>query len=516
MTPATARDDDGSEAGVTMDQEPPVLLEARHLRKAFPGVVALDDVSFALRTGEVHGLVGENGAGKSTLLKILSGIYVPDGGEIRFAGKRVTFKVPPDAVRLGIEVIPQELSLAEDLTAAENIMMGNFPSRAGRVRWREVNRRAEEVVQTLGRNVDVRRKVSTLSAAQRRLVMIARALARKARVIIMDEPTVSLTGTEVTTLKDVVRRLQRDGVTVVYVSHRLDEVFDLCERVTVMKDGCVVSTSAIGDVTREGLIEQIIGHSLSEQFPKTAPIAAGDPVLKVTDLGRGFVRDVSFELRPGEILGLAGLVGSGRTEVVRMLFGADPRETGEVVVDGNVQKMSSPRGAISAGVALLPEDRRGQGAVVDMSIAANVTMPVLRRFAGRSTGFVRIRQETRAVAETIARFGLKTPSTQRPLKFLSGGNQQKALVGKWEMTDAKVYIFDEPTAGVDVGAKQEIYSLIAELAARGAGIILISSEMEEVVGLAHRVIVMREGRVAAELSGEAIDEAAVLKVIFEG
>jgi ABC-type sugar transport system ATPase subunit len=516
MISPTAHSPNGSGPNLTMDQAPNILLEARHLSKGFPGVIALDDVSFALETGEVHGLVGENGAGKSTLLKILSGIYTPDGGEIRFAGEPVTFKVPPDAVKLGIEVIPQELSLADGLSAAENIMMGNFPSTAGRVRWREVNRQAKVVAESLELNIDVRRKAATLSPAERRMVMIARALARKARVMIMDEPSVSLTETEVNALKAIVRRLKRDGVTVVSVSHRLDEIFDLCERVTVMKDGRVVGTSPTAEVSREALIKQIIGHSLAEQFPEIAPVGAGDPMLKVTDLAGGFVRGVSFELRPGEILGLAGLVGSGRSEVARMVFGADPRESGEIVVNGEARKMSSPRSAISAGVALLPEDRRGQGAVVDMSIAANVTMPVLRRFAVRGVGFVRVRQEVRAVKEKITRFGLNTPSTQRPLKFLSGGNQQKALVAKWEMTDANIYIFDEPTAGVDVGAKQEIYGVIAELARRGAGIILISSEMEEVVGLAHRVIVMREGEIADELSGDAIDEAAILKLCFKG
>ncbi|MCW3066527.1 MAG: rbsA [Solirubrobacterales bacterium] len=493
---------------------PETLLEGRNLSKAFPGVVALDDVSVAFGRGEVHGLVGENGAGKSTLLKVLSGIYLSDAGEIRWEGEPVSFKVPPDAVKLGIEVIPQELSLAPGLSAAENIMMGIFPARAGRVRWREVNREAKRIAETIHLDIDVRRMAASLSPAEQRLVMIARALARNARLVIMDEPTVSLAETEVTALKKVVKRLQADGVTVVYVSHRLDEVLDLTDRITVMKDGRVVGTSPTSGVTKSSLIEQIIGHSLAEQFPDTAAPTAAEPVLRVRDLSGGRIRDVSFELRPGEILGLAGLVGSGRSEVVRMVFGADPRDAGVIEVAGKVEKMRHPRHAIAAGLALLPEDRRGQGAVVDMSIAANVTLPVLRRFAVKGFGFVRQRQEAKAVKSRIERLGLNTPSTQRPLKFLSGGNQQKALVAKWELSEASVFIFDEPTAGVDVGAKQEIYGLIAELARGGAGIILISSELEEIVGLAHRVIVMREGEVAGELQRGALTESAILNLCF--
>jgi ribose transport system ATP-binding protein len=495
---------------------PGPLLSTSGLNKAFPGVVALSDVSVAFASGEVHGLVGENGAGKSTLLKIISGIYTPDSGEILWDGEPVSFRAPPDAVKLGIELIPQELSLAPGLSAAENIMMGIYPSRLGRVRWRAVLQEATRIAASVHLDIDVRRHASTLSAAEQRQVMIARALARRSRLIIMDEPTVSLTETEVVALKAVVQRLRSEGVTVVYVSHRLDEVLELTDRITVMKDSQVVAVQATSAVDKRTLIEQIIGRSYGEQFPARQAVTAAEPLLRVNHLSGGIVSDVSFELRPGEVLGLSGLVGSGRSEIVRMVFGADRREAGEILIDGKPVNPTHPRHAIRHGMGLLPEDRRGQGAIVDMSIAANVSLPVIRRFAVRGTGTLRERSERRAVRERITRLHVATPTVRRPLKFLSGGNQQKALIAKWEMSDVRVFMFDEPTAGVDVGAKQEIYALIGELAQRGAGVIVISSEVEEIVGLCHRVLVMREGRCVGDLAGEAISETAILELCYEG
>lgn len=503
-------------AGGAADAPEPVtpLLEARGLCKRFPGVVALDDVSVSVRAGETHGLVGENGAGKSTLLKIVSGVYSTDDGELLWKGEPVAFKGPPEAVKRGIELIPQELDLAFGLSAAENIMMGIYPSRLGRVRWREVNRKAREIASTVHLEADLRRKCGTLSPAEQRLVMIARALARNASLVIMDEPTVALSEVEVDALKTVVRELRQNGVTVIYVSHRLDEVLELTDRVTVMKDGRVMSTEDTADVTKPRLIEQIIGRAYGEQFPDRREPASADPLLSVRNISRGFVRDISFDLRPGEILGLAGLVGSGRTEIVRMVFGADPREEGAIEMDGRPVKLKSPRHAVRLGLSLLPEDRRGQGAIVNMSIAANVSLPVLRRFAMRGTGLIYDRVETRAVRDSIGQFNVNTPSVRRPLKFLSGGNQQKTLIAKWDMSNSRVFMFDEPTAGVDVGAKQEIYARIAKLAKGGAGVIVISSELEEIVGLCHRVLVMREGRCVGELKGEAISEGAILELCY--
>lgn len=513
VTEAGARES-GPAAGAGDRPAPGPILEGRSLAKRFPGVVALDDVSVTFMSGEVHGLVGENGAGKSTLLKVLSGIYGQDGGEVFFDGRPVRFAVPADAVKLGIEVIPQELSLAPGLSVAENIMMGIPPSHLGRVRWRAMNRRAREVALTVHLEVDVRSKADTLSPAQQRLVMIARALARNARVVIMDEPTVALAEAEVDALKAVVRRLKSDGVTIIYVSHRLEEILELTDRVTVMKDGHWVGTHPTGAVDKDTLVREIVGRSLGQQFPDRVLPSSDESLLSVRHLSGGRVRDISFDLRPGEILGLAGLVGSGRTEVVRMLFGADRKESGEVRIDGRPVKISNPGQAIAHGMALLPEDRRGQGAIVDMSIAANVTLPVLRRFAIRGIGFIREGRERRAVMERIARLNVATPTAARPLKLLSGGNQQKALVAKWEMTDAKVFVFDEPTVGVDVGAKQEIFNLIAGLAREGAGVIVISSELEEVVGISHRVLVMREGRCVGELTGGDISDGSILRLCY--
>jgi ribose transport system ATP-binding protein len=511
MSAASGSPSDSAESGPTGTVP---LLEIQHASKRFPGVVALDDVSISIAAGEVHGLVGENGAGKSTLLKILSGLYSSDEGEIFWNGERTHIRGPADAVKLGIELIPQELDLAPSLSAAENIMMGIQPSRLGRVRWREVHRRAREVAESVHLTADVRRKAGTLSPAEQRLVMIARALARRARVVIMDEPTVALSEVEVEALKRVVRKLREDGVTVIYVSHRLDEVMELTDRVTVMKDGHVISTDDTSVMTKNEMIERIIGRTYAEQFPDRAPHRAGDPVLSVRGISGGRVRDISFDLHPGEILGIAGLVGSGRSEVVRMVFGADLREEGQIEVAGQPIKLRHPRHAIRHGLSLLPEDRRGQGAIVDMSIAANVSLPTIQRFAMRGTGMIRSRAEARTVRERIAQFNVNTPTVRRPLKFLSGGNQQKALIAKWDMCESRIFMFDEPTAGVDVGAKQEIYARIAALAQEGAAVIVISSELEEIVGLCHRVLVMREGRCVGELVDQQISEAAILELCY--
>ena len=491
------------------------LFETRALFKAFPGVVALDRVSISGSSGEIMGLVGENGAGKSTLMRILSGGARPDDGVVVWDGTPVDFKGPADAVKLGIEIIPQELSLAGGLSVAENIMMGAYPSSFGRVRWPALRAEATRLASMVALDVDVRREARLLSPAEQRLVMIARALARRGRVVIMDEPTVALPDRETQALLTVTRRLRDAGVTVIYVSHRLDEVLELADRVVVMRNGRVVSTVAAVATDKDELIQLMLGRSLGDQFPARSRTPHAEPVLRVRNLSGGRVRNVSFDLRKGEILGLAGLIGAGRTEIARMLFAAD-RYEGQIELDGRATYFKHPRDAIKAGLALLPEDRRGQGAVVDMSVAANVTLPSLHTFAVPGAGYIRSGQEGRVVRERIDRLNVSTPSVRKQMKFLSGGNQQKALIAKWELTEARILMFDEPTAGVDVGAKQEIYRLITELADRGAAIILISSELEEVVGLAHRVIVMREGEVAGELTDPRITEQNILSLCFAG
>jgi ribose transport system ATP-binding protein len=457
--------------------------------------------------------VGENGAGKSTLIKVLGGIYHPDAGEVLWHGETVRHASPAHAIQLGIEVIPQELSLAPRLSSAENMLIANYPSQLGRVRWRTLLSRAREIADRLELDVDLRRPVGELSAAHQRLVMIGRALARDARLLIMDEPTVSLAQDEVDALLAVIRELRAHGVTFLYVSHRLDEIVELTDRVTVMKDARVATTLPTSGLGKRRMMELIVGRPLGEYFPHQGEPEGGSPLLSVRNLGRGRVRGVSFDLYPGEVLGIAGLVGSGRTEVARMIFGADRRETGTIELDGRELALRTPREAIRHGIAFLPEDRRHQGGVVEMPVAANITLPSLMRFA-RAGIAVRSRAERRVAERRIAELGIATPSPAQLLKFLSGGNQQKTLIAKWLQTEARLFIFDEPAVGIDVGAKTEIFALIAELAARGAGVIVISSELEEIIGLCQRVVVMREGALVGELRGDGISEAAILSLCY--
>jgi ribose transport system ATP-binding protein len=496
-----------------LDPPLPVLLEAIEVQKSFPGVRALDRVSITVHEGEILGLIGENGAGKSTLMKIVAGIHQPDAGRLLWKGSQISHSSPADAVKLGIEVVPQELSLAPQLSAAENMFVGHYPSSVGRVRWRETLRNAIAIGERLGLHADLRRPAGSLSPSQQRLVMIGRALARDVKLLVLDEPTVSLPEDEVTKLLGVLRQLRADGVSMVYVSHRLEEVLELTDRTTVMKDAQLVGTYPTGDLDKQRMMSLIVGRELSEVYPEHGHALSEKPLLRVSGLSGGRVRDVSFDLFPGEVLGIAGLVGAGRTEVVRMLFGADRREAGEVELDGVPVRIRTPRDAIRHGMALLPEDRRNQGGITALSVAANVTLPSLRRFAWART-VLNQRQERRAVTERIEELRVVTPSVRQPLKYLSGGNQQKALIAKWLMTGARLFIFDEPAVGIDVGAKREIYSLIAGLAEKGAGVIVISSELEEVVGLCQRVLVMREGRMAGELRGPEVSEAAILQLCF--
>ncbi len=409
-------------------------------------------------------------------------------------------------------MVPQELSLAPALSAAENMFVGHYPARLGRVRWREMVRTAQAIGERIGLKGDLRRPAASLSPSDQRLVMIGRALVRDVKLLILDEPTASLPEDEVTLLLGVLRTLRDEGVTIVYISHRLEEVLALTDRTTVMKDAHVVATRPTQSLDKHELMTLIVGRELDEIFPDQGEATSGKPLVSVRGLSGGRVRDISFDVLPGEVLGLAGLVGAGRTEVVRMLFGADRREAGTIEIDGKVARIHTPRDAIRHGLALLPEDRRNQGAVVDLSVAANVTLPVLRRFS--VAGVLRQKAERRAVGERVQELSIVTPSVRQPLKFLSGGNQQKALIAKWLMTGARVFVFDEPTVGIDVGAKREIYGLIARLAERGAGVIVISSELEEVVGLCNRVIVLREGRQVGELRGAEVTEPAILGLCF--
>ena len=474
------------------------LLEMRGIVKSFPGVKALRGVSLSLRPGEVLALLGENGAGKSTLMKVLGGAHRADEGEILIDGRVTTFHSPHDSRQAGIAVIYQEFNLIPGLTACENIFLGQEISRAGFVAQKQERRRAAELFKRLGVEIDLDTPCRRLTTAQQQLVEIAKALAFQARVIVMDEPSAALTSHEVTRLFEIIRDLKKDGIGVIYISHRLDEIFTIADRVTFLRDGANVGERPIGQLTRNEMIEMMVGRELKDEFPKRAA-EIGSPRLEVRGLSAGrAVRDVSFAVRRGEILALTGLVGAGRTETVRLIFGADARDAGEIQLDGKVLAIRSPRDAIAAGIGLLTEDRKLQGLVLGHSVRENFGLPNLDRLSQR--GFVEISREREEFGRYVSQLQIKVPHQEQRAGNLSGGNQQKVVLAKWLARNCDVLIFDEPTRGIDVGAKYEIYLLMNELAAQGKAIVMISSELPEVLGMADRILVMHEGRVTGEIA----------------
>jgi ribose transport system ATP-binding protein len=501
---------------------PAPVLEMRGVRKTFPGVVALDDVDLTLHAGDVHMLLGENGAGKSTLMKILSGAYRKDAGEIRIDGQPVDIGSPRDALALGIRVIYQELNLVPQLSVAENIFLGAMPTRwTGVVDWRALDDRASHVLADLGLDVAAlgpRTRVARLGMAQRQMVEIAKALvstsaagspaAQGLRVLVMDEPTSSLTSREVTQLFALIERLTARGVAIVYITHRLDEVFRIGRRVTVLRDGRHVTTRLLSEVTVPELVRLMANRDLSEQFPKVRA-ARGPELLRVEHVSRGTtLSDISLSLHAGEVLGIAGLVGAGRTELARVIAGADRCETGRLLVDGGEVRLRGPADAIARGIGLLPEDRKAQGLVPGLTVVRNVALPHGTRLARLG---VLTRQCEAALAGPIAdELRVKSTATQA-VRLLSGGNQQKVVLGKWLAGDVRIFIFDEPTRGIDVGAKVEIYHLMNRLTARGAGIIMISSELPELLGMSDRILVMHRGRIQAEIDAADATEERVLR-----
>jgi ribose transport system ATP-binding protein len=493
----------------------PYRLEMRGITKAFPGVQALDNVELLVRPGEVHALVGENGAGKSTLMKILTGAYQADHGEIRLRGQTVEFHNPHQARSAGIAMVHQELNLVPDMTAAQNLFLGTNEGvrRLGIVDWRVRRQRARAVLGELGLVLDVDVPVRALSVAHQQMIEIAKVLSMNADVLVMDEPTSSLTDREIERLYEVTRALKQRGVSIIYISHRLDEIFDLSDRVTVLRDGCNVTTEDTADMTMERLVRLMVGRDISQIFrhrPAAAATLAGERVaLRVEGLSTpGLLRDVSFEARHGEILGLAGLMGAGRTELVRAIFGADPIESGTIYVEGQRCTIKQPRDAIRLGIGLVPEDRKTQGLILDMAVANNCTLTILNRIS--RWGVLRMGKRQGVAEEYVQRLAIKTPSTRQIARYLSGGNQQKVVISKWLASDARILIFDEPTRGIDVGAKLEVRGLLEDLARQGACVILISSELPEILGMCDRVLVLHEGRVAGEFDAAATTEEEVL------
>jgi ABC-type sugar transport system ATPase subunit len=493
------------------------FIVARGLVKRYPGVLALDHADGVIVPGVVMGLLGKNGAGKSTLIKILAGVVHPDGGELFIDGEQVRLHGPLDATRRGLAFVHQELTDVPNMTVAENIELGlGYPKYARAfVNRRALRGKAREVLERLGADIDPKAQLASLSIAERRLVVIARGLATNARLLVLDEPTASLTDAEIRHLHEVVRFLAGHGVAVIYVTHRLQEVFDVTDDVAVMRDGKMVFESPTAKVTRTELIEHITGHRAAAATDRWQPPAGAEreELLRVDRLTLpSVVEDASFVLQAGDLLGIAGLVGAGRTELARLIFGADRAASGQLLVRGRPVKIRGPRDAMRAGIALLPEDRRYQGTVLTFSVRKNITLATMPRF--RVTPLLpvpRRRLERRAARELIERLTIKVASPEHPIRYLSGGNQQKVVLAKWLESGADIFIFDEPTHGIDVGAKEEVYRLMTGLAARGKGVIFISSEFPELVGVCNRVVVMREGRLVGEFVGDAISESALVE-----
>jgi ribose transport system ATP-binding protein len=492
--------------------EPLLVLEG--VNKSFPGVQALKDVRFDLYPGEVHAVVGENGAGKSTMMKVVAGVYQKDSGSISYQGRPVDVRTPRQAQSMGIVIIHQELNLMSHLTAAQNIFVGREPRKRPRFVLDEkaLNERAEQLFARLNLNLDPRTRVGDMTVAKQQMVEIAKALSFDAKVLIMDEPTSPLNEAEIEDLFSIIRQLKAHGVGIAYISHRMDELKRISDRITVMRDGCYIRTLKTADASIDEIISLMVGRKLFESANRHEDTSANPVVLSVRGLGRGkAIRDVSFDVHRGEILGFAGLMGAGRTEVARAVFGADPVDSGEMYVDGKRVRIRTPEDAVRHGIGYLSEDRKRYGLATGLDVETNVVLATFKRFLG-ALGIVKEKEVRQVADEYVATLNIKTPGLAQKVKFLSGGNQQKVVVAKWLVRDCKVLFFDEPTRGIDVGAKHEIYKLLNDLAASGKAIIMISSELPEILRMSHRIVVMCEGRVTGELPGEGATQESVMQL----
>lgn len=480
------------------------ILTLKNITKEFPGVKALDDVTINIERGTIHGLVGENGAGKSTLIKVLAGIYQPNKGEIILDGKPCRFNSPIEARRAGISVVHQEIKLAEPLSVAENMFLGNVQLKNGLVDWKGMRRRAREIVEDLGMDIDINAQVSSLTVAKKQIVEIMHAINNNSRILIMDEPSAVLTDRELEVMFRIVKQLRDKGITIIYISHRLDEIFGLCSNVSVLRDGRHIDTIPVASIDRQGLINMMVGREMGQEYPKEVGNVGGT-ILEVKNLSRGILQDISFEVKSGEVFGISGLVGAGRTELARAILGIDKPESGEVYVRGKKVHYRTFADAIRDGLGLIPEDRKLQGLVQIMSVKRNTTLVNMKRVL--RAGVISSSLEEELSKEYTDKLHVVTPSMETEVQYLSGGNQQKVVIAKWLFQNSEILFLDEPTRGIDVGAKAEIYRLINRMAKEGKTIIMISSEMPELLGMCDRIMVMHEGHKMGELNAaEATQE----------
>lgn len=487
-----------------------VKLEMKHVSKRFPGVQALDKVSFSVKQGTVNALCGENGAGKSTLMKILNGVYQPDEGEIYIDGKKVRIDNPLTARKHGIAMVFQELTYVPDLTVGENIMLGNWPMRRGLVDWKEIKRGTNEILQREGMHFSFDTPLRKLSVSDIQLIEIVKAISYDASILILDEPTSSLTLKETNRLLNKIKQLKERNVSIIYISHKMDEVFQIADNITVLRDGSVIDTVKASETNEERIIELMVGRKIENQYPKVK-VPIGEELLRVEGFSkRGVFKDVSFHVKAGEIIGFSGLMGAGRTETMRALFGLDPYDSGEIYIKGSkIKKIKSVSDAINHSMAMVTEDRRRYGIIPMLSVATNVTLAALEKFIYK--GKAHFKEERKAVLKYCQKMRVKTPSLETVISSLSGGNQQKVILAKWMIRDGDILIMDEPTRGIDVGSKREIFELIGECLSEGKAVILVSSDMPELINLCDRIYVMSEGMITAELQREDFSQEIIMR-----
>lgn len=486
------------------------ILTLKNVTKEYPGVLALDHMNLEIYPGEVHALMGENGAGKSTLIKVVSGAIKPNGGTIVYEGKEYPSMTPSLSKKLGIGVIYQEFNLVPELSVAENIFLGQKLTNGLTINRKLMNQKAKELMESFGIDIDVTREVKSLTVAYQQLVEITKTISADVKVLIMDEPSAPLTNREIDAMFGIVRKLKEQGVAIIYISHRMEEIFALADRITVMRDGKYVGTRMADEIDQNGLIKMMVGRDLDEQYP-VIDKEIGEVVLEVKDLStESLLKNISFELRKGEILGLAGLVGAGRTETARAIFGADAKSSGEICVHGKKVEIHKPKDAIREGIALIPEDRKKHGALLDMTIRDNISFIVIKELS--RAGFVDRNADRKMSEKYISELTIKTPTMEQLTRNLSGGNQQKVVLAKSLASDSDIIIFDEPTRGIDVGAKKEIYVLMNKLAQQGMAIVMISSEMQELLGMSDRILVMHEGEMMGELKKEDATQEKILEL----